>query len=147
MKTIAKDAIAILLNKLRFIALNDFIYSKIISKKILNVPKYGAINIHRSLLPSYRGVAPLYWALKNKEKYVGVSIHFMSETIDDPTSIIFQSKIKVMPKDTQNTLSIKLFKIVAKNINKIIKSIESKSYKILKPKYPESYYSASGRVY
>jgi folate-dependent phosphoribosylglycinamide formyltransferase PurN len=124
----------------------SFIYSRIIGKEILDIPKYGAINLHRGLLPSYRGVAPLYWALKNKEKYVGVTIHFMSEKIDDTERIIFQRKIKVMPRDTQDFLSLELIKIIAKNINKLIKCIKSKKYTILKPRYPESYYSASGRV-
>ena len=57
-------------------------YGKILPEDILNYPKYGSINVHSSLLPKYRGAAPINWAILNDEKETGVSIMYMVKALD-----------------------------------------------------------------
>ena len=57
-------------------------FGQILSKEILEMPKYGCINIHASLLPMYRGAAPIQWAILNDEKIAGVTIMLMDEGLD-----------------------------------------------------------------
>lgn len=77
--------------------------SQILSRKVINVPKYGCINIHRSMLPKYRGPQPVFWALLNGERSVGVTVHFIDEKIDTGV-IIAQREINVLPHDTEPML-------------------------------------------
>jgi methionyl-tRNA formyltransferase len=57
-------------------------YGKILPKKILDIPRLGAINIHASLLPKYRGAAPIHWAIMNGEEKTGVTSMFIDEELD-----------------------------------------------------------------
>ena len=57
-------------------------YGKILPREILDAPKYGSINVHASILPKYRGAAPINWALLNDEPETGVSIMYMAEKLD-----------------------------------------------------------------
>ena len=57
-------------------------FGQIISKEILDMPRYGCINVHASLLPAYRGAAPIQWAVINGDKESGVTIMRMSEGLD-----------------------------------------------------------------
>lgn len=57
-------------------------YGKILPKEILEIPKYGCINVHGSLLPNYRGAAPIQWAVLNGEKTTGVTTIYMNEKMD-----------------------------------------------------------------
>ena len=57
-------------------------YGKILPKEVLDIPKYGAINVHASLLPKYRGAAPIQWAVLNGDKITGVTTMYMGEGMD-----------------------------------------------------------------
>jgi len=57
-------------------------YGKILPRELLDIPKYGAINVHASLLPKYRGAAPINWAIINGEKETGVTTMLMDEGMD-----------------------------------------------------------------
>ena len=57
-------------------------YGQILPKELLELPKYGAVNVHASLLPKYRGAAPINWAILNDEPETGVSIMYMAERLD-----------------------------------------------------------------
>lgn len=57
-------------------------YGQIIPKVLLDYPKYGCINVHGSLLPKYRGGAPIHWAIMNGEKETGITVMYMSEKMD-----------------------------------------------------------------
>lgn len=63
-------------------------YGKIIPKEILEIPKYGCINVHGSLLPKYRGAAPIQWAVLNGDKETGVTTMFMDEGMDTGDMIL-----------------------------------------------------------
>lgn len=69
-------------------------YGKIIPPSILDLPKYGCINIHPSLLPKYRGPAPMQWALLNGEKITGITIMLMNDKMDEG-DILFQQKVEI----------------------------------------------------
>ena len=57
-------------------------YGRILPEDILNTPKYGAINVHSSILPKYRGAAPINWAILNGDAVTGVSIMYMAPELD-----------------------------------------------------------------
>lgn len=57
-------------------------FNQIIKKELLDIPNLGSINIHASLLPKYRGRAPLNWAILNGEENVGITVHYIDEGID-----------------------------------------------------------------
>lgn len=80
--------------------------NQIIKRQILEIPKYGAINAHSSLLPYYKGLMPTFWVLKNNEKETGVTVYKLTEGIDDGP-IINQKKINIKPAMTQADLVIK----------------------------------------
>jgi methionyl-tRNA formyltransferase len=82
-------------------------YGKILSKKILDLPKFGCINLHPSLLPKYRGPAPINWTLFNGEKETGNTIFFMNEKMD-AGDIIYQSRMPILPEDNYGSLYKKL---------------------------------------
>lgn len=82
-------------------------YGKILPKKVLDMPGFGAINIHASLLPEYRGPSPIQNAILDGKKKTGTTVMLMDEGIDTGP-IISQREIKVNPEDTSYTLSIKL---------------------------------------
>ena len=93
---------------------------RILPTKYLEIPKFGAINIHASLLPKYRGAAPIQWALMNGDSSTGISI-FQIEKKVDTGKIIFQEAIKIENEDNFETLSIKLSSLGGEAL---IKSLE-----------------------
>jgi methionyl-tRNA formyltransferase len=77
-------------------------------KKLLNLPRMGCINKHAALLPEYRGVWPIFWALLHNEKEVGVSLHWMVEKYD-AGGVITQAAIPILVEDTVFSLYKKAF--------------------------------------
>lgn len=82
-------------------------YGQILSQEILDIPKYGTFNIHASLLPKYRGAAPVQWALINGETITGVTI-MRTDIGIDTGDIILQKPIKIMPSENTQELLYKL---------------------------------------
>jgi len=115
-------------------------YSKLIPKKIINLPRMGIINIHQSLLPAYKGRHPLNWAIINGEKYTGVTIHKINEAYDDG-EIIFQERVRIASGDTIMQVYRKTIEKGKKLINKLIRKVAKDGVTgSLKCKYPESYF-------
>lgn len=85
-------------------------YGKILPKEILNIPKLGCINLHASLLPRYRGAAPIQWAVLNGDKETGVSTIYMNEKMDEG-DIIFQETTAIGEYETTGELWDRLSKI------------------------------------
>lgn len=83
--------------------------SQILKKDLLNAPSRGSINYHTALLPKYRGRQPLFWALLNGEKEIGISVHEMDEKLDNGP-IIVQKMINVRASDSLHSLYIKTLK-------------------------------------
>ena len=94
----------------------DFIvvvaFGHIIPKNILTIPKIATINIHASLLPKYRGPAPIQWAIINEEKETGVTTMLMDESLDTG-DILLSSKLEIASDDTSNTLHGRLAELGA----------------------------------
>ena len=82
-------------------------YGQILPKDILAMPKFGCINIHASLLPSYRGAAPVNWAIIRGGKETGVTIMQMDEGMDTG-AVLMKESIPIDPGDTAGTLTVKL---------------------------------------
>ena len=85
-------------------------YGQILPREILALPKFGCVNIHASLLPAYRGAAPINWAIINGETRTGITIMQMDEGMDTG-AILFQESIPIDPRDTAGTLTEKLSQI------------------------------------
>ncbi len=99
-------------------------YGQILSKEIIELPKYGCINIHASLLPLYRGAAPINWAIIRGEAETGVTIMQMDERMDTG-AILLQERIPIDPDDTAGTLADKLSALGARLIVTALPLIEA----------------------
>ncbi|GAB4249590.1 MAG: methionyl-tRNA formyltransferase [Vicingaceae bacterium] len=95
---------------------------------VWKMPKLGTFNLHASLLPKYRGAAPINWAIINGEKETGVTTFFLQHQIDTG-NIILQEKIKIEPNDTAGTLHDKLMNLGAEIVVKTVQLIEAGNYK------------------
>ena len=82
-------------------------YGKILSKEILDMPRYGCINAHASLLPKYRGAAPIQWSIIDGEKLTGMTIMQMDEGLDTG-DMLFKSVVEIKDDDTADSLYEKL---------------------------------------
>ena len=82
-------------------------YGQILPESILNIPKYGCVNIHASLLPKYRGAAPIEWAIMDGEKETGVTTMYMAKGLDTG-DMIEQAVVPIGDDDTGETLTDKL---------------------------------------
>ncbi|MDR1087415.1 MAG: methionyl-tRNA formyltransferase [Endomicrobium sp.] len=82
-------------------------YGKLIPETVFNLPKYGAFNIHFSLLPKYRGAAPVQYALLNGESETGVTVFYIEKGLDTG-DILVQKKLSIEEKDNSETLFNKL---------------------------------------
>lgn len=102
-----------------------FAYGMIMPKKILDLPKHGAINIHTSLLPKYRGASPIQQAILNEDEYSGVSIMRMDEKMDHG-DIYLLKKVAISDNDDSESLSQKLSELSSAILGQALKDIEEK---------------------
>lgn len=113
----------------------DFIivaaYGKILPKNILDIPKYGCINVHGSLLEKYRGAAPIQWAIANGDEKTGVTIMKMDEGMDTG-DIYSKEEIEIKFDDTFITISEKLSEIGANLLLKTLPKIANNEIKSIK---------------
>ncbi len=101
-------------------------YGKILPKEILNIPKYGCINVHGSLLPKYRGAAPIQWSIINGEKITGVTTMFMDEGLDTG-DILLRKEVEILDEDNSESLFKKMSHIGADLLIETIRLLESGS--------------------
>lgn len=99
-------------------------YGKILPKEVLDIPKYGAINVHGSLLPRYRGAAPIQWAVLNGDKKTGITTMFMDIGMDTG-DMILKEETEIGEDETTGELWERLSKIGAKLLVKTIEKIET----------------------
>ncbi len=98
-------------------------YGKILPKEILNLPKYGCINVHGSLLPNYRGSAPIQWSIINGDKVTGITTMFMDEGMDTG-DMLLKEEVQITEEDNFGTLHDKLKEVGADLLIKTIKKLE-----------------------
>ena len=97
-------------------------YGQIIPQEILDCPKYGCINVHASLLPKYRGGAPIHWAIINGDKKTGITIMYMDKGMDTG-DIISQEAIEILESDNLESVHDKLSVLGAKLLIDTLPSI------------------------
>jgi UDP-4-amino-4-deoxy-L-arabinose formyltransferase / UDP-glucuronic acid dehydrogenase (UDP-4-keto-hexauronic acid decarboxylating) len=102
----------------------SFYYRKIVKSAILDIPKYGCLNLHGSLLPKYRGRCPVNWVLVHGEKETGVTLHYMTPKPDDG-DIISRKKVAISDDDTAKTLYDKLTTASAELLDEILPRIKT----------------------
>ena len=94
-------------------------YGLKLPKELIELPKYGTLNLHPSLLPAYRGSSPAQWAILQGEKETGITILTISKEFDQG-KIIAQKKIPILPTDTQEILYERCFKEGAKMLIEVL---------------------------
>ena len=99
-------------------------YGKILPKEILEIAKYGCINVHGSLLPQYRGAAPIQWAVLNGDKTTGITTMYMDEGMDTG-DIILKREVEIGENETTGDLWDKLSKIGGELLVETLKNIEN----------------------
>lgn len=106
---------------------------KMLPEVVWNMPKYGTLNLHASLLPHYRGAAPINWAIINGEKETGVSTFLLQHEIDTG-NILFQEKIAIGENDNVELIHDKLMNLGSALVVKTVKAIETGDY----PQIPQT---------
>lgn len=98
-------------------------YGKILPKEILDIPQFGCINVHGSLLPKYRGAAPIQWAVINGDKETGITTMYMDVGMDTG-DMILKEKVSIGENETTGELWNRLSKIGGELLVKTLKLIE-----------------------
>lgn len=96
---------------------------RMLPRAVWQIPKYGTFNLHASLLPNYRGAAPINWAIINGETKTGVSTFFIDDKIDTG-DMILQKEVKIDPDENAGSLHDKLMDIGSKLVLKTVSLIE-----------------------
>lgn len=99
---------------------------RMLPKNVWNYPEYGTFNLHASLLPQYRGAAPINWAIINGEKETGISTFFLDEKIDTG-AMIFQEKVRISKTENVESLHDRLMEKGAKLVVKTVDAIQKES--------------------
>jgi len=100
---------------------------RMLPELVWNMPRLGTFNLHGSLLPQYRGAAPINWAVINGEAETGVTTFFIEKEIDTG-KIIYRESIKILPEDSAGSLHDKLMVLGGKLVLKTVKSITANEY-------------------
>lgn len=101
-------------------------YGKILKAPILTLPSQGCINVHASLLPNYRGAAPIQWALIKGERKTGITTMIMDEGLDTG-DVLLQEETEIYDNDTSEILGKRLAELGAKVLLKTLKGIEDRT--------------------
>ena len=101
---------------------------RILPERVFGLPPYGTINLHASLLPKYRGAAPINWAIIKGEKKTGVTTFFIQRKVDTG-NIVLQKEVEISPEETCGELSLKLSQIGAEVLLETINLVETKEAK------------------
>jgi methionyl-tRNA formyltransferase len=114
-------------------------YGQILSKNLLKLPQLGCINLHASLLPKYRGAAPIQAAIRNQDSHTGMTIMWMDEGLDTG-DILLQEKIRIRADDTAETLHERLSQLGASTLLEALSLIKSGKAPHLKQDTTQSSY-------
>ncbi|MDF1593968.1 MAG: methionyl-tRNA formyltransferase [Desulfobacterales bacterium] len=115
-------------------------FGQILPKSLLSVPPVGSINIHASLLPKYRGPAPIQWAIINEEKQTGVTIMFMDEGLDTG-DILLAQKTDISPDDTTASLYGRLAEMGAELISDTLGRLSAGHIKPVRQDHEQATYA------
>ena len=99
-------------------------YGKILPEEILNTPPYGSINVHSSLLPQYRGAAPINWAILDGEAETGVSIMYMAKELD-AGDVILQKTTPIGEQEDAQALTARLAELGAQALSEAVEALRN----------------------
>ena len=99
-------------------------YGRILPEEILNTPPYGSINVHSSILPKYRGAAPINWAILNGESVTGVTIMYMAAQLD-AGDIIRCAETPIDPDEDAQTLTERLAQLGANTLLQAVEDLKN----------------------
>ena len=99
-------------------------YGQILPKSLLTIPKHGAVNVHGSLLPKYRGAAPIAWAVLNGEKKTGVTTMTMDEGMDTG-DLLLQAEVPIGEEETTETLHDRLASLGAQMLMETLEKMKT----------------------
>lgn len=115
-------------------------FGQLLSKEILTLPKYGCVNVHASLLPKYRGAAPIHWAVINGEEETGVTIMYMDEGLDTGDMILWES-VTIENRDTTGVVHDKLSALGARLLQEAVAQIAAGTVSRLPQDHDRSTYA------
>lgn len=115
-------------------------FGQILSEEILTMPRLGCINIHASLLPKYRGAAPIQWSIIDGEKETGITIMQMDKGLDTG-DILFQKVVPILDTDTGESLFDKLAEVGARFLVEVLPDIEAGNIHPIKQDEEKSTYA------
>lgn len=116
-------------------------YMSILKEDLLRIPRIAAINFHASLLPKYRGMHPVFWALRNNEGYSGITVHHMSSILDEG-DIIFQNAVRILPTDTVSSLYGRIIEESVPLVERVVLGLKERGLpRRPQPREGASYYS------
>jgi methionyl-tRNA formyltransferase len=98
-------------------------YGRILTQAVLDLPRFGCINVHGSLLPKYRGAAPVQWAILNGEKEAGITIMQMDAGLDTG-AMLLSAAIPISPEDTTGTLAPRLARLGGELLAQTVKQLK-----------------------
>jgi UDP-4-amino-4-deoxy-L-arabinose formyltransferase/UDP-glucuronic acid dehydrogenase (UDP-4-keto-hexauronic acid decarboxylating) len=116
----------------------SFFYRQMVRNPVLEIPPAGCLNLHGSLLPKYRGRAPINWVLVNGEEETGLTLHYMTPRPDDG-DIICQKKVAISSDDTAKSLNEKMIQATADLLDEILVQIKS----VNAPRHPQDHSQAT----
>ena len=99
-------------------------YGRILTGPVLNLPRLGTINVHGSLLPRYRGAAPVQWAVLNGETETGITIMQMDEGLDTG-DILLPGRLNIAPDDTAGSLAVKMAELGGRLLIEALERLKS----------------------
>ncbi len=102
---------------------------RILPKEVFTIPTKGSFNLHASLLPKYRGAAPIQWALIRGESETGLTTFKLAEKVDTG-NIYLQEKVEIKPEDNFETLHDKLSELGAKIVLQTVEMIDNQMYEL-----------------
>jgi len=116
----------------------SFYYRDIIKQAILEIPRMGCLNLHGSLLPAYRGRAPINWVLVNGEPETGVTLHYMTEKAD-AGDIVCQQVVPILDDDTASTLNARMVQAAGEMLDEYLPLLKAGSA----PRTPQDHSKAT----
>ena len=117
-------------------------YGQILPKSLLEIPKHGAVNVHASLLPKYRGAAPIPWAILKGEKVTGVTTMMMDEGMDTG-DILLQTEIPIGDEETSETLHDQLALLGTQLLSETVKGMKAGSIHPIPQDHSKATYAPS----
>jgi len=115
-------------------------FGQIISQRILDIPRFGSINVHASLLPKYRGAAPINWVILQGEKETGVTAMLMDKGLDTG-SILLQRKLKIFPEENAGELHDRLAFLGAEVLRETVERLKQRGLTSFKQEESETSYA------